>query len=125
MESLIQFLIENDDAWWNSLSKEAQLMYTKVQVRHAAASDIYTPKEILNKMVKNSDISVREALAKNPNTPAEALVKLANDGDSDVRMQVAYNVNTPKEILLKLVQDKNNSVKIAAMNSLKEIHTEL
>lgn len=83
-------------------------------VRRAAAKNSRTPVQSLKTLAREDHWGIRLAAASNPNTPTESLAGLAQDDDADVRRSAASNSNTPVESLAALARDEDVDVRRAA-----------
>ncbi len=88
-------------------------------VRHGIASNPKTDSDLLQKLAFDIDKDVRLAVAENPNTPPVTLSLLSDDEDVDVRFGVAENPHMPEKILLKLAHDENAYVRCRALKTLQ------
>ncbi len=94
-------------------------------VRHGIASNPKTDEDLLRKLAKDIDKDVRLAVAENPNTPPDTLTVLSCDEDVDVRFGVAENPHMPENILVKLSQDENAYVRCRALKTLQIFPVEI
>ena len=90
-------------------------------VRALVATNINTPKPILQKLFNDEKI-VRDGLSGNPSTPHKLLHVLADDSDTMVRMRVLENASCPKEVCEKLLGDSAPNVREAALKKYQRLN---
>ena len=86
-------------------------------VRYATAINIYTPLEILEYLVDDSDFRVRAAVAQSCRLSIDVCWKLAKDTNATVRYMIATNVNLA-DILTFLSDDIDDKVRRAVACNL-------
>jgi len=88
-----------------------ELSYTKA--RAGVASNLNTPKSVLERLSMDIEEEIRANIAKNPSTPNQTLQNLVDDPEEIVRVMLALNPRTPKNILLKLAQENNSEINLS------------
>lgn len=94
-------------------------------VRRHVAENPHTAPEVLKLLAYDQEQEVRLAVAENSSTPTDLLARLGSDPDVDVRYGVAENPHMPMSILAELARDDNPYIRCRALKTLKILSPEL
>lgn len=94
------------------------------KIRESVASNSHTPRDLVERLSRDTDAGVRGCVARNEATPCDVLRALAHDRDETVRGWVAVNFFVPDDVMRELADDPSETVRaLVAWKSLSEAAT--
>ena len=93
-----------------------------ISLRHAVATNINTPLQILEKLARDADPTVRQAVAEHPQTSLMMLRRLSEDDQAEVVVAVANHPRCDRELLEQLSFDERDpAIRLAAQARIEPL----